>query len=72
MSRPNLESAELRCAYDAGNTDAVLRMLSNLLRDLRSDVRELIPKMGTYSNGDPLDQLECHLTLALSMLPEGR
>lgn len=72
MSQPNLENQDLRYAYDTGNTDDVLRALSNLLRDIRSDVQELITKMGTCSNGDPFELVLAHLTLALTTLPEGR
>lgn len=73
MSYPNLENADLRKAYDEMNaedkeTEHVLAALSSVLREVASDVVELIPKLGTYEPGDPLEVVSAHLTLAIAAL----
>ncbi len=70
MGRPNLSNADLNVAYDSGSGDDILRALADVLWELKADVDELVPKLRTGENVDPIEQVQAHLRLAIAALPE--
>jgi len=64
VSRPNVTHPDISQVLDRG--DDPLPVLLDIIRELESDVGELIPKYGTYEPGDRLEVVRAHLTLAIA------